>query len=435
MGVEGLYKFINKNCPNVYDTQNIYNIRGKSCIIDGMQHIYSQLIYMRSRQKEVITIDGKNISHIYGLLNSLTYYLKFNIIPIFIFDGKSPDIKKKKIDERRANLKENLKKLKDLENKKKNISDIINLKMHTIENNYSITYGTPPEVFNFEASMEIMTNIQEEYQKIYRRSIVLKDYYIIDWIEILELLGLPVIKAEGEADPLCSYILKNNSNIYGIISDDSDMLIFGATVLMRKSINQQFTIIELEKLLEELNILLKNDYDDVNFTMNNLIEFSILLGTDYGSFTLDKTFNDSLELLKYYVDHNMDVKKILNETEILEFNLIKNYYVNNSFDESYNYLLEKPIWHKPNLLALKKRLLELYVDEDYIDKTFEILDTYFNKIKKNYYYRNNFNFVKYKPFERRNTYDRQPIVVHPIINNILSSNLINNNTNNNTNNI
>ena len=41
------------------------------------------------------------------------------------------------------------------------------------------------------------------------------------------------------------------------------MLIFGAPILMRKSINQQFTIIELEKLLEEINILLKNNYDDV----------------------------------------------------------------------------------------------------------------------------------------------------------------------------
>lgn len=96
MGVDGLYKFINKNFPDVYNTVGINEISGKSCIIDGMQHIYSQLIYMRSRDKEVITSDGKNISHIHGLINSLTYYLKNDIIPIFIFDGKTPDIKKKK---------------------------------------------------------------------------------------------------------------------------------------------------------------------------------------------------------------------------------------------------------------------------------------------------------------------------------------------------
>ena len=96
MGVDGLYKFINKNFPEVFDVIGINEIKGKSCIIDGMQHIYSQLIYMRTRDKEVISHNNKNISHIHGLINSITYYLKNDIIPIFVFDGKSPDIKKKK---------------------------------------------------------------------------------------------------------------------------------------------------------------------------------------------------------------------------------------------------------------------------------------------------------------------------------------------------
>jgi len=103
MGVDGLYKFINKNFPDLYNTVGINEIKGKSCIIDGMQHIYSQLIYMRSREKEVLTSDGKNISHIHGLINSLTYYLKNDIIPIFVFDGKTPDIKKKKKKKKKKN--------------------------------------------------------------------------------------------------------------------------------------------------------------------------------------------------------------------------------------------------------------------------------------------------------------------------------------------
>ena len=110
MGVEGLYKFINYTCANVYEIINIADIKRKSCIIDGMQHIYTQLIYMRSKNKEVFTSNKKNVSHIYGLINSLTYYLKYGIIPIFIFDGKAPSIKRKKIDERKNILKQNLKK-------------------------------------------------------------------------------------------------------------------------------------------------------------------------------------------------------------------------------------------------------------------------------------------------------------------------------------
>ncbi len=403
MGVDGLYKFINKKFPDIYNYISINDIKGKSCIIDGMQHIYSQLIYMRSRNKEIIMPCGTNVSHIHGLINSLTYYLKNGIIPIFIFDGKSPKIKEKKVEERKTILKENLKKLKELEETKNNLTEIMNLKIlenelssNTIDTDSEIIFGTPPENLIDDDLQKIM-DIQEEYKKIYKKSIILKDYYIKDWIEILELLGLPVIKAEGEADPLCSFILKNNNDIYGIISDDSDMLVFGSPVLMRKSINQQFTVIRLDMLLDNISELLSKEYNKkINFTLDNLIDFSILLGTDYGIFKLKENFVDSYDILKYYIDNNKDYKNIINEENYEYFNLIKLYNKNEDF-ENYNHLLNKPKWEKPKLLALKKRLLELKIDEEYIDKNNEIFSVYYNRIKKNrffYNYDNNYKTNK-----------------------------------------
>jgi len=97
MGIDGLYRFINRNIPDVYYTININDIRGQSCIIDGMQHIYSQLIYMRSRGKEIINSNGKNISHIHGLINSLTYYLKNGIIQYLFLMVKLQILKEKKL--------------------------------------------------------------------------------------------------------------------------------------------------------------------------------------------------------------------------------------------------------------------------------------------------------------------------------------------------
>jgi len=393
MGVDGLYKFINKNFPDIYKSVSINDIRGKTCIIDGMQHIYSQLIYMRSRNKEIITPCGINISHIHGLLNSLTYYLKNGIIPIFIFDGKSPEIKRKKVEERKQILKYNLKRLKELEDTQKTLTEILNMKIienETIDDylyndEYDIdseiendVYSRSYETYNFEEEMQKINDINEEYKKIYKKSIILKDYYVKDWIQILELLGLIVIKAEGEADPLCAYVLKNNSNIYGIISDDSDMLIFGAPLLMRKAINQHFTVIELSLLLEKIGNLLS-----VEFELDNLIDFALILGTDYGIFTLTIEESDSYKILKYYVENGKEYKKLIIEEEHEYFELIKSYYKTVSFSNKYDYLLEKPTWNKPRLLDLKRRLLELKVDEDYIDKNNEIFDLYYNKIKKN----------------------------------------------------
>ena len=377
MGVDGLYKFINRNLNDTFKLVSISDIKGKSCIIDGMQHIYSQLIYMRSREKEVITKEGKNISHIHGLINSLTYYLKNGIIPIFIFDGKSPEIKRNKINERRKNLKENLNKLKELETLKNNMIEEFNY------NDNDMIFGTPPsDLFNLEDELKKYNNIQEEYKKIYKKSIVLKDYFVSDWIEILEYLGLPVIKADGEADPICAYISKNNYNIYGIISDDSDMLIFGAPVLMRKSVNQQFIIIELKDLISNINILLYDIFgENKNFVFDNLLEFSLLLGTDYGNFKLNCNKLDSLEILKFYVTNNMDFKKVISEDQHELFYKIKEYYENNNYNE-FNDYLERPVWNKPDLFNLKQRLLQLNVDEDYIDKNNEYFDLCFTKREK-----------------------------------------------------
>jgi 5'-3' exonuclease len=392
MGVEGLYKFINKNCSEIYRNVSIYDVKDKSCIIDGMQHIYTQLIYMRSKNKEIITPTGKNISHIHGLINSLTYYLKNGIVPIFIFDGKSPDIKKKKIEERKQILKQNLKKLKELESIKNDIDDGIKNYRSTTDtmidipdNIESILVGTPPEFFNLSDEMQKMQDVQDEYKKIYKKSIILKDYFVTDWIQILEFLGLPVIKAKGEADPLCAYVLKNNNNVYGIISDDSDMLVFGAPRLMRKSINQQFTIIELEDLINSINKLL---FSDETYTLNNgtrfektnLIDFSLLLGTDYAIFKLQKEFLDVYEMLKYYMSNG--IEKLIFPDDIEKFYQIKKYYENLEFDPAFNFILDKPVWNKPKLLELKKRLLELNVDEDFIDKNNEIFDNYYTKYLK-----------------------------------------------------
>jgi hypothetical protein len=181
------------------------------------------------------------------------------------------------------------------------------------------------------------------------------------------------------------------------------MLIFGAPILMRKTINQQFTIIKLDILLEKIGKLLTNEYNrDINFTLDNLIDFSIFLGTDYGTFKLKKEFEDSYSILKFYIENDKDYKNMINEEDYNYFNLIKSYYKNEDYS-NYDYLLKKPKWEKPKLLELKLRLLELKIDEDYIDKNNEIFNVYFNKIKNNKFYYNYDNNKTYKEYNNELT--------------------------------
>lgn len=381
MGIDGLYKFININCSEIYETINIQQLYGNYCIIDGMQHIYSQLIYLRGKNKEVFTEDGKNISHLYGLINSLTYYLKHGIIPIFIFDGKYPEIKKKKIEERRFKLRENLNKLNELKQNKNNCNELINsIKLDNTEDDGCV-YGTPPSNL-LDIAMLNMTKFDDEYYQIYKKTIILKNYHIDDWINIINLLGLPVFRAKAEADPLCSYISKNNNSIYGVISDDSDMLVFGSPLLMKKTINQNFSIIKLDKLLNKINLIIENNLNDKNvFNLDNLIDFSILLGSDYGTFNINKTFTNSLDLLKFYISNDKNINNILNEEQIIEFLTIKTYYQNKTIDEDCEKLLSTPFWKKPKLTELKQLLLDLNVNKFYINKNLKLLNSYYYKFK------------------------------------------------------
>ena len=320
-------------------------------------------------------------------------------------------LKKKKIEERKKNLKDNLNKLKELQTQKDNLltgENIFDLGEQIEKNENEFVYGTPPsETINLEEEILKMNNIQEEYKKLYKKSIVMKDYYIRDWIQILELLGLPVIKAEGEADPLCAYMLKNNLNIYGIISDDSDMLVFGSPILMRKSINQQFIIIELEKILTSIEILLSNKFKKyISFDINNLVDFSILLGTDYETFKLNKSYSDSYDMLCDYVLNDMDYTKLISTSQHEKFEIIKKYYTEYDYEQKCGKLLNKPVWNKPNFLDLKKRLLELNVDEEYIDKNNHFLDICYNKINKKNGFKNDTGHKKIRSnsFESNNYY-------------------------------
>lgn len=363
MGVNGLYKLINNKCHWVYEKIYIEDISNKTCIFDGMQQIYSELTYMRKNDKEILSNDGQNISHLHGLINFVKYYLKNGTIPLLIFDGKSPAIKKNKIEERRLTLQNNLNKLQNLNNMK-----LLNHSTNVL--NYST-----------------MSDINHKYAKINAKSIILKKYHIQDWIQLLDLLGLPVNRADGEADPLCSHVLKNNNNIFGIMSDDSDMLIFGAPILIKKSNNKCYTVIKLQKLLDEIAQLLRTEFnnDQIIFTHDNLIDYSILLGTDYGTFKLNYVISDTYVILKKFVLNNKDYRQMISNDQHELFILIKKYYTTNNLNitDKYDKLLTKQIWLKPNFVEFKKRLLELKVNENYIDINISIINSYYLKSLKN----------------------------------------------------
>lgn len=93
-----------------------------------------------------------------------------------------------------------------------------------------------------------------------------------DCIQLLKLLGVPVVQAPGDAEAFCAQLVKAGT-VYAVASEDMDTLPFGATILIRQlNASKDSEVVEysLQKLLQKLNI-----------TQKEFVDLCILLGCDY----------------------------------------------------------------------------------------------------------------------------------------------------------
>jgi flap endonuclease-1 len=233
MGIKGLTQLLKKYAPESYEHTKLYTLSGKRVAIDASLYIYQSLIMYRKNGDYIRDKNGRNISHILGIMNKTILYLSYNIIPIYIFDGSPPIEKMEVINDRRSKVQEAKNKL-----------------------NSSNTTS-------------------EDVEKYNKQSIRITSDIIKDVKELLNKLGVSYIKSTGEAEGLASELCRQKYVDY-VISEDMDCLPFGSTNLVRSCIDKSIkmtdsiTIFNLEKILSSLEI-----------THEQFIELCILCGCDY----------------------------------------------------------------------------------------------------------------------------------------------------------
>ncbi|XP_065132142.1 probable flap endonuclease 1 homolog [Paramisgurnus dabryanus] len=97
-------------------------------------------------------------------------------------------------------------------------------------------------------------------------------YLTQDCLRLLQLMGVPCIRAPGEAEALCAYLVKSGT-VNAVASEDMDTLVFGGTILLRQlnaKKDSEVTEYSLPKLLEALQL-----------THKEFVDLCILLGCDY----------------------------------------------------------------------------------------------------------------------------------------------------------
>lgn len=219
-------------------------LSGRTLAVDAHNILYQFLTTIRTPTGEPFKDrKGRVTSHLIGLFNRTTNFMQKKLKPVFVFDGKVPELKHKEILRRKT------------------------LKAEA-EKKYEKAVA--------EKDVEAM-------QKYAARTARLTDEMLADAKTLLELLGIPVVQAPSEGEAQAAHLVKKQE-AWAVVSQDYDSLLYGATRLIqnlsiagrKKKAGALKTIIVKPSIIE-----LKNVLYNLGITQDQLIALSILVGTDY----------------------------------------------------------------------------------------------------------------------------------------------------------
>src|ERR1700761_1303689 len=112
MGIKKLPKLIKDIAgDSAIRSYKFSKFKGWSVSVDANLIIHQTVIAMRSSGKDMKNTKGELTSHLHGLFYKILIFLQNGMVPIFVFDGKAPDIKNKTIEKRQQRKNQALKNL------------------------------------------------------------------------------------------------------------------------------------------------------------------------------------------------------------------------------------------------------------------------------------------------------------------------------------
>lgn len=218
-------------------------LAGQKIAIDAFNVIYFFLSVIRDSITGEPLKDrrGRVTSHLSGLLFRTADLLQLGMQPVYVFNGKYPDIKRKTVEDRREARKAAERKWQ-----------------------HAVRMGQPALRYA-QAATHIDADI------------------VAGSKTILELMGVPWIQAPSEGEAQCSWMCRQNL-VFATASQDFDSLLFGSSRLVRNLAGAadryrpaQNDVSCLDPELIELDEVLTT----LAITREQLILVGLLIGTDY----------------------------------------------------------------------------------------------------------------------------------------------------------
>jgi flap endonuclease-1 len=217
---------------------------------------------------------GETTSHLQGMFYRTIRMLANGLKPVFVFDGKPPELKSGELARRKKN-------------KEKAVEELENA---TDEGD------------------------KEQIKKLNKRTVRVTPEMNAEAKKLLRLMGVPVIEAPCEAEAQCA-ALNKAGKVFAAGSEDMDTLTCGAKVLLRhltyaEARKEPIMEIHLDKVLKGLDL-----------TMDQFIDLCILLGCDYADKIKGVGPKRALEFIKKYGS----IEKIISSLDKDKFQIPENF--------------------------------------------------------------------------------------------------------------
>jgi flap endonuclease-1 len=238
-------------------------LRGKRVAVDALNFLYQFLAIIRQRDGEPLRDSrGRITSHLSGLFYRTANLLEAEVYPIYVFDGKPPELKRGTLEERRV------------------------VRERAAE----------------EWERALREGRLEEARRYAAQAARVEEQVVEDAKHLLGLMGLPFVQAPSEGEAQAAHLVRRG-DAWAVASQDFDSLLFGSPVLVRNLaltgrrklpskdayVEVRPEVVELEGVLSELGL-----------TREQLVDVGILVGTDFNEGVKGIGPKRALELVRKY---------------------------------------------------------------------------------------------------------------------------------------
>ena len=294
-----------------------------------MENCTSKAIYktgLKQFSNKVIVIDTSIYLYKFAEKNAvaeniylmISVFRQYNIVPVFVFDGKPPAEKKallirRKIEKDTAEARYNELKSAIEYNDRVVSSDPTDSATINAENGTTLNTGNTLLSENgttlntgntllsengttlntgntlLSENGTTINTLLSEMERLKKQFVRVTETDIAKSKEIMQAYGVPYIESKGESDHLCAFLVKHGF-AWACMSDDMDMFLYGCPRVIR-----HLSLLNHEGVYYDTSQILY----DLDMTQDTFNEIAILSGTDY-NLNDQKSLSETVRLYMRY---------------------------------------------------------------------------------------------------------------------------------------